>query len=189
MVTSYPNRTAPVLRGAWVLERLMGIPRYQPPPGVGDLKPAVGKPATQRERIEEHRRNKSCFACHGVMDPLGFALENFDTIGQYRTRDPDTGEVVDTSGVLPNGTKINGPDDLRQALARDPAQFVQSLTEHLMTYALGRPVEYRDMPVVRDIVRKAGRDNYRFATIVSAIVASDAFRRREPAETAVAGGP
>ena len=184
MTTSYPNRTAPVLRGSWVLERLMGIPRYQPPPGAGDLKPSVGKPATQRERLEEHRRNKSCFACHGVMDPLGFALENFDTIGQFRTRDPDTGEVVDTAGVLPDGTKINGPDDLRAALASHPAQFVQALTEYLMTYALGRPVDYRDMPVVRGIVRKASSDNYRFASLVSQIIASDAFRRRDPAQPA-----
>jgi hypothetical protein len=193
MVTSYPNRTAPVLRGAWILDRLLGTPPYQPPPGVGDLKPVIGKPATLRERFEQHSRNKTCFACHGVMDPLGFALENFDTIGQFRTRDPDTGEAVDTAGVLPNGTKINGPDDLRRALAADPAQFVQSLTRHLMTYALGRPVDYQDMPVVRDIARKAARDNYQFASIVSGIVASDAFRRRDPAPaaatvTANAGG-
>ncbi len=181
MVTSYPNRTAPVLRGAWILERILGTPPYQPPPGVGDLKPAAGKPATLRERFEQHSRNKSCFACHGVMDPIGFALENFDTIGQFRTRDPDTGEVVDTAGVMSDGTKINGPDDLRRALVARPEQFVQTFTEHLMTYALGRPVDYRDMPVMRDIVRKASRDNYRFATIVSNIVASDAFRRRDAA--------
>jgi hypothetical protein len=114
------------------------------------------------------------------MDPLGFALENFDTIGQFRTRDPDTGEVVDTAGVMSDGTKISGPDDLRRALLVHPERFVQTLTEHVMTYALGRPLEYRDMPVVRDIVRRAARDDNRFATIVSAIVASDAFRRRDP---------
>jgi len=118
------------------------------------------------------------------MDPIGFALENFDTIGQFRTIDPDTGEAIDTAGVMSNGTKINGPDELRRALLTHPEQFVQTLTEHLMTYALGRPLEYRDMPVVRDIVRKASRDNYRFATIVSGIVASDAFRRRDPAPSA-----
>jgi hypothetical protein len=186
MVTAYPNRTAPVLRGAWILERILGSPPAQPPPNVGDLKPVVGKPATLRERFEQHSSNKTCFACHGVMDPLGFALENFDTIGQFRTRDPDTGDAVDTAGVLPDGTKINGPDDLRRALTAHPEQFVQTFTEHLMTYALGRPVEYRDMPVVRDIVRKAARDNYRFASIVSSIVASDAFRRRDPALPAAA---
>jgi hypothetical protein len=180
MVTAYPNRTAPVLRGAWILDRILGTPPYQPPAGVGDLKPVAGKPATLRERFELHSKNPSCFSCHGVMDPLGFALENFDTIGQFRTRDPDTGEVVDTAGVMSDGTKISGPDDLRRALLVHPERFVQTLTEHVMTYALGRPLEYRDMPVVRDIVRRAARDDNRFATIVSAIVASDAFRRRDP---------
>jgi hypothetical protein len=184
MVTAYPNRTAPVLRGAWILDRILGIPPYQPPPGVGDLKPVVGKPATLRERFQQHSSNKSCFACHGVMDPLGFALENFDTIGQFRTNDPDTGEAVDTAGVMADGTKINGPDDLRRALMAQPGRFVQTVTEHLMTYALGRPLDHRDMPVVRDIVRKAARDNYRFAGIVANIVASDAFRRRDPAAPA-----
>jgi hypothetical protein len=140
-----------------------------------------GKPATVRERFEIHSRNPSCFACHGVMDPLGFALENFDTVGQFRARDTDTGGAVDSSGVLPDGTKIKGPDDLRAALAARPAQFAQTVTEQLMTYALGRPVDYRDMPVVRQIVRNAARDNYRFASLASQIVASDAFRRREAA--------
>ena len=182
MATAYPNRTAPVLRGAWILERVLGTPAAQPPPNVGILQDEVrGKPATMRERFEIHSRNPSCFACHGVMDPLGFALENFDTIGQFRARDSDTGGDVDSSGVLPDGTKINGPDDLRAALASRPAQFAQTVTEHLMTYALGRPVDYRDMPVVRQIVRNAARENYRFASIVTQVVASDAFRRRDAA--------
>ena len=182
MATAYPNRTAPVLRGAWILERVLGTPPAQPPPNVGILQDEVrGKPATMRERFEIHSRNPSCFACHGVMDPLGFALENFDTIGQFRARDSDTGGDVDSSGVLPDGTKINGPDDLRAALASRPAQFAQTITEHLMTYALGRPVDYRDMPVVRQIVRNAARENYRFASIVTQVVASDAFRRRDAA--------
>jgi Protein of unknown function (DUF1588)/Protein of unknown function (DUF1585) len=182
MATAYPNRTAPVLRGAWILERLLGTPPAQPPPNVGILKDEVrGKPATVRERFEIHSRNPSCFACHGVMDPLGFALENFDTVGQFRARDGDTGGVVDSSGVLPDGTKISGPDDLRAALASRPAQFAQTVTEQLMTYALGRPVDYRDMPVVRQIVRNAARENYRFAALVSQVVASDAFRRRDAA--------
>jgi Protein of unknown function (DUF1592)/Protein of unknown function (DUF1588)/Protein of unknown function (DUF1585)/Protein of unknown function (DUF1587)/Protein of unknown function (DUF1595) len=194
MVTAYPNRTAPVLRGAWILERMLGTPPAQPPPNVGDLKDdARAKPATLRERFEQHSKNATCFACHGVMDPLGFALENFDTVGQLRTRDPETGGAVDTAGVLPDGTRIAGPDDLRRALAARPAQFVQTVTEQLMTYALGRPVDYRDMPVVREIVRRAAAENYRFASIVSQIVASEAFRRREaakPATTmAAAGGP
>jgi hypothetical protein len=182
MVTAYPNRTAPVLRGAWILERVLGTPPAQPPPNVGDLKTEPGaKPATLRARFEQHSKNPTCFGCHGVMDPLGFALENFDTVGQLRTRDPDTGDAVDTAGVLPDGTKINGPDDLRRALVAHPEQFVQTVTEHLMTYALGRPVEYRDMPVVRAIVRKAAGANYQFASLVSQIVATDAFRRREAA--------
>jgi hypothetical protein len=185
MATAYPNRTSPVLRGSWILDRLLGLPPYQPPPNVGILKEnARGTPATLRERLELHTKNPSCFACHGVMDPLGFALENFDTIGQYRLRDPDTGGAIDTAGTLPDGTQLSGPDDLRNALMAHPEQFVQTFTEQLMTYALGRPVDHRDMPVVRRIVRAAAQDNYRFATIVGEIVASDAFRRREPAPAA-----
>jgi Protein of unknown function (DUF1592)/Protein of unknown function (DUF1588)/Protein of unknown function (DUF1585)/Protein of unknown function (DUF1595)/Protein of unknown function (DUF1587) len=179
MLTAYPNRTGPVLRGAWILERMLGTPPAQPPPNVGILKEHSGlKPATLRERLELHTRNPSCNACHGVMDPLGFALENFDTVGQFRARDPETGGKVDTAGVLPDGTKLAGPDDLRRALAARPAQFVQTVTEHLMTYALGRPVDYRDMPVVRQIVRNSAKENYQFASLVSQVVASDAFRRR-----------
>jgi hypothetical protein len=183
MVTAYPNRTAPVLRGAWILERILGTPPAQPPPNVGDLKeePRGAQPVTLRDRFEQHSREPTCFSCHGVMDPLGFALENFDTVGQFRARDPDTGGLVDSAGVLPDGTKITGPDDLRQALVDRSDQFVQTLTEQLMSYALGRHVDHRDMPVVRQIVRHAAADDYRFAAIVSQIVASDAFRRREPA--------
>jgi len=189
MVTAYPNRTSPVLRGVWILDRLLGSLPYQPPPGAGVFKEAPrAKPATQRERLEQHRASKSCFACHGVMDPLGFALENFDTIGQYRTLDADTGEAIDAAGTLPNGTKIDGPDDLRNALMKDPTQFVQTLTQQLMTYALGRPLDYRDMPVLRQIVRDAAADNYRFATIVSRIAASDAFRRRDSATAQIVAG-
>jgi Protein of unknown function (DUF1592)/Protein of unknown function (DUF1588)/Protein of unknown function (DUF1585)/Protein of unknown function (DUF1587)/Protein of unknown function (DUF1595) len=184
MVTAYPNRTAPVLRGAWILERLLGTPPAAPPPNVGILKDTSPgtKPATLRARLELHAKNPTCASCHRVMDPLGFALENFDTVGQLRVRDPDTGGPLDTAGVLPDGTKITGPDDLRRALLAHPAQFVQTVTEQLMTYALGRPVDYRDMPVVRQIVRNAAKDNYRFASIVSQVVASDAFRKREAAD-------
>jgi hypothetical protein len=186
MITAYPNRTSPVLRGVWILDRLLGAVPYQPPPGAGVFKdPPRAKPATQRERLEQHRANRSCFACHGVMDPLGFALENFDTIGQYRTRDADTGEAIDAAGMLPNGTKIDGPDDLRDALMKDPTQFVQTLTQKLMTYALGRELDHRDMPVLRQIVRNAAGDEYRFASIVSQIAASDAFRQRASATAQV----
>ncbi len=191
MVTAYPNRTAPVLRGAWILERILGTPASQPPPNVGDLEDgARTTPATLRERFEQHSKNPACFSCHGVMDPLGFALENFDTVGQLRTRDPDTGGEVDSAGVLPDGTRIFGPDTLREALLDRSGQFVQALTEQLMSYALGRHIDHRDMPVVRQIARNAAKDDYRFASLVSQIVASDAFRRREaarPAATTVAG--
>ena len=148
---------------------------------------ARGKPATLRERFEQHSSNPTCFACHGVMDPLGFALENFDTVGQFRARDPDTGGAVDTAGVLPDGTKINGPDDLRRALVARPAQFVQTVTEQLMTYALGRAVDYRDMPVVRQ--HRAQRRARQLPLCVASsaqIVASDAFRRRDAAPPAEA---
>jgi hypothetical protein len=186
MMTAYPNRTSPVLRGQWILDRLLGTPPNDPPKDVPSLPDnRRGQPAkTLRARLEQHRANPTCFACHGVMDPLGFALENFDTVGQYRARDPDTGGAVDTAGMLPDGTRLSGPDDLRRALAAHSGQFVQTLTEQLMTYALGRPVDYRDMPVVRAIVRNAAKDNYRFASIVSQVVASDAFRRRDSATPA-----
>src|SRR5690606_25629024 len=123
---------------------------------------------------------------HGVMVPLGFALENFDTVGQFRARDPDTGGEVDSAGVLPDGTQITGPDDLREALLARSDQFVQTITAQLMGYALGRHLDHRDMPVVRRIARDAAKDDYRFASLVSQIVASDAFRRREAAVPAAA---
>jgi hypothetical protein len=188
MVTAYPNRTSPVLRGSFILDRLLGSPPYQPPPGVDVFKEDArgAKPTTLRERLEQHTKNPTCFACHGVMDPLGFALENFDTVGQYRPLDVDTGGAVDTAGVLPDGTKINGPDDLRNALVARSGQFVQTVTEQLMTYALGRPLDHNDIPVARQIVRNAARDDNRFASIVSQVVASDAFRRREAPPTAKA---
>jgi hypothetical protein len=180
MVTAYPNRTSPVLRGVWILDRMLGAMPYQPPPGAGVFKDTEhAKPATQRERLELHRQSPNCLMCHGVMDPLGFALENFDTIGQYRTLDADSGGAIDASGTLPDGTYIDGPDDLRNALLGRHTQFVQTLTEELMIYALGRPLDYRDMPVLRQIVRNAAADNYRFASIVSQIVNTDAFRQRE----------
>ena len=182
MVTAYPNRTSPVLRGVWILDRILGIPPYQPPPGAGVFTDTPhAKPTTLRARLEQHRANPSCFACHGAMDPLGFALENFDTVGQYRTRDADTGGAIDTTGKLPDGTQLSGPDDLRQALLQRRTEFVQTVTQELMTYALGRPLDYRDMPVVRLIVRNAAADHYTFASLVSQIVATDAFRRRAAA--------
>ncbi len=183
MLTSYPDRTAPVLRGAWILERMSGTPPGTPPPNVGNLKEnqAGEKPKTLRARMEMHSTNPRCHACHGVMDPLGFALENFDAVGQYREMDRYTRDILDTAGQLPDGTVVKGPDDLRNALLAKPEQFVQTLTSKLMTYGLGRPIEYEDMPTVRGIVRGLAKDNYRFNSLITAIVTSDAFLKTAPA--------
>jgi hypothetical protein len=181
MLTSYPNRTSPVLRGAWVQERLLGSPPPSPPPDVPEL--ADNKrgepPRTLRARLEQHRENPTCFSCHGVMDPLGFALENFNAVGQYRSIDPDTRTPVDASGTLPDGTPVANASDLRNALAKHPEKFVQSLTESLVTFALGRKLDYSDMPMVREIVRRAEKDGYRFESIVRGVVETNAFRERE----------
>jgi hypothetical protein len=182
MLTAYPNRTSPVLRGAWVQERLLGAPVPAPPPDVPDLteNKRGEPPRTLRARLEQHRENPTCFACHGIMDPLGFALEGFNAVGQSRTIDPDTRTAIDSSGTLPDGTPVAGAADLRNALAAHPDKFVQSLTENLMAFALGRSVDYRDMPTVRAIVRDAADDNYRFESLVLGLVSSDAFRKRDP---------
>jgi mono/diheme cytochrome c family protein len=180
-LTANPNRTSPVLRGAWILDRLLGSPPPPPPPNVPNLqenRPGQ-KALTVRERIEQHRSKPTCMGCHGVMDPLGFALENFDTVGQYRTIDAQALTPIDPSGVLPDGTPIKGPDDLRRALVARSDLFVEAFTENLLTYALGRSVEYRDMPTVRKIVFRAKADDYRFESIVGGIISSDAFRKRE----------
>jgi len=182
MLTAYPNRTSPVVRGAWILDRLLGTPPPEPPLNVPTLpENKRGQPAkTLRARLEQHRAQASCFACHGVMDPLGFALENFNAVGQFRANDPDTLTPIDTAGQLPDGTAIKGPDDLLRALVDRPDhQFVQALTENLMTYALGRSVDYRDMPTVRRIVRQSSADEYRFKAIVLGVVSSDAFRKKD----------
>jgi hypothetical protein len=181
MLTAYPNRTSPVLRGAWILERVLGSPPAPPPPNVPTL--AENRPGQQaktvRERMEQHRSKPGCFGCHGVMDPLGMALENFSAVGQYRTHDQETLTAIDSSGTLPDGAAIKGPGDLRRALAARPDRFVQAFTENLLTYALGRSLDYSDMPAVRSIVRGAAKDDYRFESIVLGIISSDAFRKRE----------
>jgi hypothetical protein len=182
MLTAYPNRTSPVLRGAWILDRLLGAPPPEPPLNVPTLpENKRGQPArTLRARLEQHRANPTCAACHGAMDPLGLALENFSAVGQFRANDPDTLTPIDPTGQLPDGSTINGPDDLRRALVDRPDhQFVQTLTENLLTYALGRSLDYHDMPVVRRIVRQAAADDYRFKSIVLGVISSDAFRKRE----------
>jgi hypothetical protein len=180
MVSSYPNRTAPVLRGAWILERIRGTPPASPPPNVEALKDAKAgeKPKSVRELMAAHREKPSCMSCHGVMDPLGFALENFDAVGKWRAKDRLAGSVIDASGELPDGTVVNGPDDLRNALMREPDQFVQTLTEKLMTYALGRTVEFHDMPTVRRIVRDTASEGYHFSSLVMHIINSEPFQMR-----------
>jgi hypothetical protein len=185
MLTANPDRTSPVLRGAWIVERILGSPAPTPPPNVPTLAENVhGKPPrTVRERVTQHSTNPTCHACHGVMDPLGFALENFNTVGQYRELDMATRTPIDTSGQLADGTVINGPDDLRRALLARSDLFVQTVTSQLMSYAIGRPLEPYDMPVVRRIARDVAPDHNRFSSIVLQVVASDAFRKRQsPAE-------
>jgi hypothetical protein len=188
MATSYGNRTSPVLRGSWVLETLYGTPPSSPPPGVEQFKENEPgkKMATVRERLEQHRAQKSCNGCHGVIDPLGFALENYDVLGGWRDRDRDAGTAIDASGRLASGVQVKGPRDLSQALLARPDQFVQALTEKLMIYALGRPLRPQDMPAVRAIVHQAAGDDYRFTALVAGVVNSDAFRmRRLPEAKAV----
>ena len=182
--TSYGDRTSPVLRGAWVLGKLVGTPPSPPTPNAAsNLAQVAGeKPKTVRQRLEEHRDKTACKQCHGVIDPTGLALENFDAIGQYRTRDRDADNApIDASTVLPSGVPINGPVELRAELANHPEAFVRTVTEKLMTYAINRQLEYFDMPQVRAVVRTAAKDNYKLSSIVMGIVNSDAFRKQGPA--------
>jgi mono/diheme cytochrome c family protein len=186
LVTSYPNRTSSVLRGAFILETITGTPPAAPPPGVEAFaEPKEGeKPKTVRAIMQAHRNNPTCNSCHAIIDPMGFALEAFDPIGEYRTKDRFAGSVIDSSGVLVDGTPVSGPADLRKALAKKPDQFVQNMTQKLMTYSLGRSVEYFDMPTVRKIVRDSAKDNYRFSSIVMGIVKSMPFQaQRAPLGT------
>jgi hypothetical protein len=181
MGTSYGDRTSPVLRGAWVLERIMGTPPSPPPPNVESF-PEVQegeKATTVRARLEMHRANPTCNQCHGVIDPIGLALENFDATGVWRDEDLLAEEVLDVRTVMPNGVALNGPVELREELVRKPAMFAQVVTEKLLMYALGRELEYFDMPQVRAVVRNAANDDYRWSAIVKGIVGTDAFRMQE----------
>lgn len=184
MVSSYPNRTSPVLRGKWVLEKIQGTPPAAPPPNVeGFVEIEAGQDyTTVRERLEKHRQNPSCNGCHGVIDPLGFALENFDAVGRWTEIDRMARIPVDASGVMADGTPVHGPVDLRNAIMTRPDQFVQTFTEKLMTFGLGRGINYQDMPTVRKIVREAAADDYRFSSLVLNIVKSEQFRMRHAPE-------
>jgi hypothetical protein len=179
-LTSAPNRTSVVKRGQWVLENLLGTPPSPPPPGVEvklDQPPAPGvTPATLRQRMEQHRANPSCAACHGVIDPIGIALENFDSVGKWR--DTTAGQPVDAVTALWDGTPLNGAADLRKALMARSPQFVETVTEKLLTYGLGRKVEYYDMPAIRSIVSHAKARNYRFKDLIKGVALSPAFQRR-----------
>jgi hypothetical protein len=187
METSYANRTSPVRRGAWILDKLMGTPPAQPPPNVNmnlDNRPGQ-KPKTVRERLAIHRASPACSQCHGVIDPYGLALENFNATGRWRTYDAIAKEQIDPASVLPNGVKLSGVKDVRQLLMSRPDRFVTALTEKLMMYALGRKIVYYDMPQVRAIVSEAGKHDSRFSAIVLGIVNSDDFRMQaEPKATA-----
>ena len=176
--TSYGDRTSPVLRGAWVLDKLVGTPPSPPPPNLDTTLavPEGEEPKTIRARLEEHRADPSCNFCHGVIDPYGLPLEHFTVTGQWRDVDWFADAPIDPSTVLPDGTALEGPTALREALLRRPEQFVLALTEKLMMYALGRELEHHDMPQVRAIVRAAAQDDYRFSGIVTGIVSSNAFR-------------
>ncbi|MYN66556.1 MAG: DUF1592 domain-containing protein [Acidobacteria bacterium] len=194
-VTSYPNRTSPVLRGRWVLESLLGTPPPSPPadvPGLPD-RGEDGRPASVRERLERHRESPACSTCHAPMDPLGFALENFDAVGGWR--DAEGGAPVDSSAVLPDGTRFRGPAGLRAFLVEQRRQFVEAMTEKLLAYSLGRRLEYYDRPTVRGIVREAAASDHRLSDIILGIVRSPAFQMRRaagdpvPARSAAAANP
>ena len=177
LVTSYPNRTSPVLRGKWILESILGAPPPPPPPNVPVLADSAGdSPKSLREQLEKHRANAACAVCHSRLDPLGFALENFDAVGKYRAT--EGGEPIEASGKMPNGTEIDGPEGLKKVLLSRKDEFVESFSNLLLTYALGRGTEYYDQPAVREIRREAEKNNYSFSSIVMGIVNSVPFEMR-----------
>ena len=173
-VSSYANRTSPVLRGKWILTNILGTPPPPPPPNVPPLKEVAS--GTMRQRMEQHRANAACAACHKVMDPIGFSLENFDAVGRWRAKDGDA--KIDAADVMYDGTKVDGAVGLRNFLAARREVFISTMTEKLMTYALGRAVDYYDMPAVRKIMRDASRNDFKFSSIVMGIVNSPPFQMR-----------
>ncbi len=189
LVTSVANRTSPVARGKWILENILGAPAPLPPPNVPPLKENEGapQPASLRARMEAHRNNPTCAACHKIMDPIGFSLDNFDLIGTWRSS--DSGQPIDATGQLVDGTKLDGPASLREALLSRSDVFVETATEKLLTYATGRALKYYDMPAVRAIVAQAAKDNDRFSALIQGIVHSDPFQKRmKPEESRAVGG-
>ena len=193
MVTSYPNRTSPVVRGKWLLETILGAPPPEPPPDVPGLpdRGEGGEPASVRDRLERHRANPACAGCHAPMDPLGFALENFDAIGSWRAAS-EAGLPIDASAQMPSGVEFEGPVGLRRVLLSRGEDFAGAVTEKLLAYALGRGLEHTDRPAVRRILRDAAADDYRWSSIVLGIVKSTPFqwrRARADGPAVVAGGP
>jgi len=178
LVTSVADRTSPVARGKWILENLLGTAAPVPPPNVPALEESAGKnePRSVRQQMEFHRRNAVCASCHKIMDPIGLSLENFDLVGKWR--DADQGVVIDASGELVDGTKLNGVASLRKALLSRSDVFVTTMTEKLMTYGIGRSVHYYDQPTIRSIVRNAVQNDYRFSSIILGIVKSGPFQMR-----------
>jgi hypothetical protein len=176
MSTSYPDRTAPVVRGFWVLESLLGMPPPPPPPDIPDLKTVTddGRPLSMRAQMERHRESPACSVCHVRMDPLGFSLENFDAIGRWRTQ--SGGLAVDAASVFPDGTPINGVAGLRAFIVQHQESYVHTFVTKMLTYALGRHVDYRDQAVIRRIVRDAAPSGYRWSAIIQGIVSSQPFR-------------
>jgi hypothetical protein len=191
-LTALATRTSPVFRGAYVLTTILNTPPPPPPANVPALeesskdesnKGTASAPKSVRDQLELHRQNPVCAGCHRVIDPPGFALENFNSVGQWRAAMPN-GAKIDANGVLADGSRINGPVELRQAILKRPEAFANVLTERMMTYALGRGLEPSDMPVVRRIVRKAGQNGYRLSTIVNEIIESAPFQMRTRLEPA-----
>ena len=178
-VTSYANRTAPTIRGKWLLENLIGAPPPPPPANVPSLKEdniENGKTLTMRQRMEEHRKNPVCASCHARMDPLGFSLENFDGVGKWRSAEGNS--PIDPAGVLPDGTKLKGPADLRQVLLDHPRQFAATVADKLMRYGLGRGTESYDAPAVRKIVHDAAASDYKWSSLIIGVVESVPFQMR-----------
>jgi hypothetical protein len=172
------------VRGKWVLDTLLGSPPPAPPPNVPLLDDSAGVvPMSMRERMEQHRRSPACANCHKIMDPIGLALENFDAVGAWRTS--DGGAAIDASGQLADGTRIDGPVSLRNALLQRRVVFVSTVAEKLLTYALGRRVEFSDMPAVRDILRQAAKNDYRWSSLVLGVITSQPFQMRTAPPSAV----
>ena len=188
--TSLANRTSPVLRGKWVMEVLIGMPPPPPPPNVPTLDETTdgkgGTPLTTRQRMEIHRKNPTCNACHQYMDPIGLALDNFDVTGKWRYR--ENGVALDTQGQMYDGTPVTSPSDLTKSLLKRPIPLVRTFTENLMAYALGRRVENYDQPTVRAIARDAAANGYRVSSFILGVVNSNAFRSKRADAIAVAGG-